>query len=218
MNPSNPKFSSIVPKCLKPEDPEAEIFLRNQDLIAAIENFMSQGTKIWKVMLFFGEVIELIQNLVVSLEASESWKEATFWQSQIVRLWDQSDKLYQLWDGGLCLESETEASKMVVGLDYEGFEKVKGDVNVDEYRDKTEETDNTTLLPEDENKLDVKPNVHKALARKEDYEDVEKVKPEETEDIQFKYDDKLDDPLKYGNLDRKEGYVHVHVGAIIISA
>ena len=65
MNPSNLKSSSIVPKCVKSEDPEAEIFLRNQDLIAAIKNFMSQGTNIWKVMLRFGNVIELIKNLVV---------------------------------------------------------------------------------------------------------------------------------------------------------
>ena len=67
MNPSNPKFSSIVPKCLKSEDPEAEIFLRNHDLIAAIENFMAQGTKFWNVTSFFHDVIELIQNLIVSL-------------------------------------------------------------------------------------------------------------------------------------------------------
>ena len=135
MNPSNPKFSSIVPKCLKSEDPEAEIFLRNHDLVLAIENFMSQRTELWKVMLLenlAGEVIELIQNLVVSLEASENWKEATFWRSQIVRLHYQTDKLYRLWDD--CPGSEAEASKMVVGLDCEGFEKVKGDVNVDEYR------------------------------------------------------------------------------------
>ena len=101
MNPSNPKFSSIVPKCLKSEDPEAEIFLRNHDLVLAIENFMSQRTELWKVMLLenlAGEVIELIQNLVVSLEASENWKEATFWRSQIVRLHYQTDKLYRLWD------------------------------------------------------------------------------------------------------------------------
>ena len=38
MNPSNPKLGSIVPKCLKPEDPETEIFLRNHDLL---EGFMS---------------------------------------------------------------------------------------------------------------------------------------------------------------------------------
>ena len=181
MNPSNLKLSSTIPKCLKSEDPEAEIFLRNQDLL---EGFMSDVKDPNEVDLediddILQNMIELSQNLVVRLKESENWKEATFWHSQIVRLWDQSDKLYQLWDGGLCLESETEASKMVVGLDYEGFEKVKGDVNVDEYRDKTEETDNTTLLPEDENKLDVKPNVDEALARKEYYEDVEKVKPKE---------------------------------------
>ena len=35
MNPSSPKFSSIVPKCLKSDDPEAEIFLRNHDLVEA---------------------------------------------------------------------------------------------------------------------------------------------------------------------------------------
>ena len=93
MNPSNLKSSSIVPKCLKSEDPEAEIFLRNHDLIAAIGNFLdtgenpaignftSQETKIWNVMLFFAIVIELIQNLVASLEASEKCKEATFWPS-----------------------------------------------------------------------------------------------------------------------------------------
>ena len=127
MNPSNAKFSSIVPKCLKSEDPEAEIFLRHHDLIPAIENFLSQGTEFWKVMSLTSNVIELIQNLVVSLEASENWKEATFWRSQIVRL-SLSIQLYRLWDD--CPGSEAEASKMVVGLDCEGFEKVKGDVNL----------------------------------------------------------------------------------------
>ena len=188
MNPSTPKSSSIVPKCLKPGDPEAEIFRINREFQDLIGSFVSEvedpkkdfrTKKFWEIDDILQNMIELSQNLVVRLKESENWKEATFWHSQIVRLWDQSDKLYQLWDGGLCLESETEASKMVVGLDYEGFEKVKGDVNVDEYRDKTEETDNTTLLPEDENKLDVKPNVDEALARKEYYEDVEKVKPKE---------------------------------------
>ena len=208
MNPSNLKFSSIVPKCLKPEDPEAEIFLRNQDLIAAIENFMSQGTKICKVMLLASEVDELIQNLVVRLKESENWKEVTFWRSQIVRLWDQSDKLYtvyQLWDDRP--GSEAEASKMVVGLDCEGFEKVKGDANVDEYRDKMKETDDSISLTDDENKIDVKPDVNEALAKKEDYEDIEKVIPKEIEDIRlFKYDDKLDDPLNDESLVRKEDY------------
>ena len=79
MSPSNPNFSSIIPKCLKSEDPEAEIFLRNHDLVPAIENFMSQRTEFWKVMLLTSKVIELIQNLLASLEASENWKEATFW-------------------------------------------------------------------------------------------------------------------------------------------
>ena len=82
---------------------------------------------------------------------------------------------------------------MVVGLDCEDFEKVKGDVNVDEYWDKTKETNDTFLLTNDENKLDVKPDVDKALAGKEDYESVEKLIPKEIEDIQlFKYDDKLE--------------------------
>ena len=52
----------------------------------------------------------------------------------------------------------------------------------------------------------MKPNVEKALARKEGYEDVEKDKPEETEDIQFEYDGKFDNSLNDGNLDRKEEY------------
>ena len=96
MNPSNPKSSSIVPKCLKSEDPETKIFLRNHDMIVAIENFMSKGTEIWNVMLLVGDVVELIENLVLSLKASENWKEATFWHSQVLSLYDQSGKLYRL--------------------------------------------------------------------------------------------------------------------------
>ena len=81
--------------------------------------------------------------------------------------------------------------KMVAGLDLKGFEKMKEDIY---------------LLFADESYPDVKPDVDENLARKEDYEDVEKVKPEETEDIQFKYDDKLDDPLNDEDLDEKEEY------------
>ena len=134
MNPSNLKSSSSVPKCLKSEDPEAEIFLRNHDLIVATKNFMSQGTEFWNVLKLFYDMIELIQNLVSSLKASQNWKEATFWQSQIPRLDDQLDKFSDLFTSIL------EMKKMVVGLDCEGFEKVKGDVRVAECKDKTEET------------------------------------------------------------------------------
>ena len=165
-------------------------------------------------------MIELIQNLIAILGASENWKEATFWQSQIeklerdVQFHSRTVMMFDCYSYlSLDLEdierakSEAVAFKMVAGLDSKGFEKVKGYLkDVNEYRDKTEETDYNVSLTDDESKLDVKPNVDKALARKEDYGDVEKVKPEETEDIQFKYDDKLDDPLKDGNLDRKEEY------------
>merc|ERR1719376_574553 len=34
-------------------------------------------------MLLVGDVVELIENLVLSLKASENWKEATFWHSQV---------------------------------------------------------------------------------------------------------------------------------------
>ena len=88
MNPSNQKSTSIVPRSIKSKDPEVEVFLRNHDLIVATENFMSQGTEFWNVMKLFYDVIELIQNLVLSLKVSENWKEATFWQSQILRLND----------------------------------------------------------------------------------------------------------------------------------
>ena len=95
MNPSNAKFECIVPRCLKSEDPEAEIFLRNHNLIPAIGNFMSERTKFWKYDDILQNMIELIQNLVVSLEASENWKEATFWQSQVSRdkMKETDDKL-----------------------------------------------------------------------------------------------------------------------------
>ena len=63
MNPSNPKSSSIVPRCLKSEDPETKIFIRNHDLVVAIKNFMSQRTELWNVMQLAADVIELIQNL-----------------------------------------------------------------------------------------------------------------------------------------------------------
>ena len=137
MNPSNLKSSSIVPKCLKSEDPETEIFLRNHDLIAAIENFISQGTKFWIMMSFFYDVIELIQNLIASLIESENWKEVTFWRSQMLRLEDQANNLRSIrhikdpdpGSGAVAAERDKllrqAASKMVVGLDCEVFEKVK---------------------------------------------------------------------------------------------
>ena len=64
MNPSNPKLSSIVPKCLKPEDPETEIFLRNHDLL---EGFMSDvkdsdGVYLEEIDDILQDMIELIQN------------------------------------------------------------------------------------------------------------------------------------------------------------
>ena len=82
MNPSNPKFSSIIPKCLKSEDPEAEIFLRNQDLL---EGFMSDVKDPDEVDLediddILQDMIELIENLVASFDASGNWKEALFWR------------------------------------------------------------------------------------------------------------------------------------------
>ena len=138
MNPSSSKSSSIVPRCLKLEDPETKIFLRNHDLIVAIENFMAQRNEFWNVMQLAGDVIQLIHNLLLSLEGSKNWKEATFWYSQISRLCDQSEKLHRLFD--LYPGSEAVVSKMVVGLDCKGFEKLKGDVKVVEYKDKTEET------------------------------------------------------------------------------
>ena len=52
MNPSDVKVSPVIPRCLKSEDPEAEIFLRNHDLIVAIENFMPQETEFWKCYNF----------------------------------------------------------------------------------------------------------------------------------------------------------------------
>ena len=88
MNPSNTKFSSIIPKCLKAEDPEAEIFLRNHDLVEA---FMSEIVHAEEVDLeeiddILQDMIELIQNLIESLDASENRKEGLFWRSQIARL------------------------------------------------------------------------------------------------------------------------------------
>ena len=47
-------------------------------------------------------------------------------------------------------------------------------------------------MTDNENKLDVKPDVDKALAKKEDYEGVEKVIPKQIKDIQlFRYEDKI---------------------------
>ena len=74
MNPSNTKFSSIIPKCLKAEDPEAEIFLRNQDLL---EGFMSDVKDPNEVDLediddILQNMIELIQNLVQWNESSKA--------------------------------------------------------------------------------------------------------------------------------------------------
>ena len=88
MNPSYPKFSSIVPKCLRSEDPEAEIFLRNHDLVEA---FMSeiddpQEVDLEEIDDILQDMIELIRNLVASIDESENRKEALFWRSQIARL------------------------------------------------------------------------------------------------------------------------------------
>jgi len=85
MNPSNLKSSLIGPKCLRSEDPETEIFLRNHDLL---EGFMSNvkdhnEVETEEIDDILQNMIELIQNLKAILGASENWKEATFWQSQI---------------------------------------------------------------------------------------------------------------------------------------
>ena len=182
MYPSNPKFSSIVPKCLRSVDPETEIFLRNQDLL---EGFMSDVKDPYEVDLeeiddILQNMIELIQNLVASLNASENWKEATFWQSQIERLKRDVQFHSRTVMMFVCYsylshdiedieraKSEAVAFKMVAGLDSKGFEKMKGYLkDVNKYRDKTKETDNTVSLTDNENKFDVKPNVDKAPARK----------------------------------------------------
>ena len=95
MNPSTPKSSSIVPKCLKPGDPEAEIFRINREFQDLIGSFVSEvedpkedfrTKKFWEIDDILQNMIELSQNLVASLEASEKWKEGAFWQSQISRL------------------------------------------------------------------------------------------------------------------------------------
>ena len=86
------------------------------------------------------------------------------------------------------------ALRMVARSDLKGFEKMKA-----------EEAQDILLLLDDRGYLDVKPNVDEALARKEDCEDLEKDIPKEIDRL-FKYDDKLDDPLKDGNLVRKENY------------
>ena len=164
MNPSNPKLSSIVPKCLKPEDPETEIFLRNHDLL---EGFMSDvkdsdGVYLEEIDDTLQDMIELIQNLVASLDASENWKEISFWQSQIVRLerdvqfHSRTAMMYSCYrylsndlEDIERAKSEAVAFKMVAGLDSKGFEKMKGylkDVNNEKYWHETEGTDNAILF------------------------------------------------------------------------
>ena len=139
MNPSNLKLSLIIPKCLKAEDPEAEIFLRNQDLL---DEFMSDVKNPNEVDLediddILQNMIELIQNLVASLDASGNWKETRFWRSQIARLerdvqFHSETVMMFICYSYLDLEDmerakcEAVAFKMVAGLDSKGFEKMRG--------------------------------------------------------------------------------------------
>ena len=157
MNPLNPK-------CLKPEDPETEIFLRNHDLL---EGFMSDvkdsdGVYLEEIDDILQDMIELILNLVASLDASENWKEISFWQSQIVRLkrdvhfHSRTAMMYSCYcylshdlEDIERAKSEAVAFKMVAGLDSKGFEKMKGylkDVNNEKYWHEPEGTDNAILF------------------------------------------------------------------------
>ena len=152
MNPSNPKFSSIVPKCLRSEDPETEIFLRNQDLL---EGFMSdikapEEVDLEEIGDILQNMIELIENLVVSLDASKNWNEKTFWGSQIARLerdvqfHSETVMMFVCYLSNDPVEMErakceARAFKMVAGLDSKGFEIMRGyqrNVINDDYWDK----------------------------------------------------------------------------------
>ena len=215
------------------EDPEGLIFLTN---LVFIDKFMfdedlpaeAVKRKLLELDNLLQDLVRLIQDLMMSLDSINDEKQVVFWKLQIFKVRRDASRYsknmrqllayYQNYHAKHPEEIKLRVStlKKMAGIDWKGLEEIKGQkmildedqpiVGSEEYRDKTKETDDTVSLTDNENKLYVKPNVDKALARKEDYEDVEKVKPEETEDIQFKYNDKLDDPLKDGNLDRKEEY------------
>ena len=83
MNPSNLKSSSIVPKCLRSEDPETEIFLRNHYLLDGFVSEVKDAQEVDLVEIddILRDMIELIQNLLASLKAPENWRKESFWCS-----------------------------------------------------------------------------------------------------------------------------------------
>ena len=163
---------------------------------------------------------------MMNLDSIDDEKQVAFWKLQIFKIRRDASLYYKnmrLLYQDYCANYPEEiklrisALKKMAGIDWKGLEEIKGQkmildedqpiVGSGEYRDKTKETDNTISLTDDENKLDVKPDVDETLAKKEDDESVEKDTLKENEDIRlFKSDNKLDDPLNDENLIRKEDY------------
>ena len=227
MNPSSQNVR------FRMEDPEGLIFLTN--LVFVDKFFMPDEDlpaeaverKLMELENFLKDLVRLIQDLIMNLDSIDDEKQVAFWKLQIFKVRREaslySKTMSLLYDWKYYAKHPEEiklrvsALKKMAGIDWKGLEEIKGQklildgdqpvVGCSEYWDKTKETDDTVSLTDDENKIDVKPDVDKAFDGKEDYEGVEKVMPRETEDIRLlKYDDKLDDPLNDENLEKKEEY------------
>ena len=189
MYPSEP-FSEEIPNAVWfiMNDTETEVFIRDDDMVY---KFMSNVQKFPTFMVVdildeldgnVQKVIELIQDLIKSLDEIENNEKKSFWRSQIIKLREDvfSHKRIHVRSCGKDPEKDREylerasqealVLKRITGLDWKGFAKVKGhpnesevseagaegndDENLDRHR--VDETEDTSVMVEDQDKLDRK--------------------------------------------------------------
>ena len=165
-------------------DSEDEIFRRSSHLL---NDFVAEvkapptGIVIEKLIKLdetLQNVIDLIQNLIKSLDKIKNKEEITFWNSQIMKLEEDVGNQVQIHVESFEKDPENDreylerASQELLGLkraaalDWKGFANVKGypiesevsgvKGNDNENLDNVNETEDVTKMVEDENELDVK--------------------------------------------------------------
>ena len=169
---------------LKMSDPEDEVFRKSCKMI---NDFVSEVQvpptgkvvdKLIKLDETLQNVIDLIQNLIKSLDKIKNKEEITFWNSQITKLEEDVDNQVKIHVESFEKDPENDreylerasqellALKRAAALDWKGFAKVKGypiesevskvKGNDNENLDNVKETEDVTMMVEDENELDEK--------------------------------------------------------------
>ena len=190
-------------------DPEDKIFRR---CCKMINDFVSEvkasptGKVVDKLINLddaLEDVIELIHNLIGSLDEIKNKEEIIFWDSQITKLREDVDDHIEIHVQSFLKDPEKDrkylerasqealALKEVAGLDWKGFAKVKGypiacevsDVEGNDYEnlDNVKEPEATSMMVENQNKLDRKLDNNSQVVEKID-DDIPEVSEKEIVD------------------------------------